>query len=100
MTNPLVSRPDKPLDMRITCVHAQSMPKMLQVRNVPDALHHRLKVRAATNGETLTDYVLEILRRADREPTIDEWLAELRNLPVTRLAASPAAEIRKARASR
>ncbi len=73
---------------------------MLQVRNVPDALHHRLKVRAANNGETLTEYVLELLRRADREPSIDEWLAELRNLPATTLPASPASVIRKARASR
>jgi plasmid stability protein len=73
---------------------------MLQVRNVPDALHRRLKMRAASNGETLTDYVLEILTRADREPTIDEWLADLRNLPATKLAASPAEMIRKARASR
>ena len=86
--------------MRVTCVHAIRMPKMLQVRNVPDALHRRLKVRAASNGETLTEYVLEILTRADREPTIEEWLASLRALPATRLSVSPADVIRKARASR
>ena len=86
--------------MRVTCVHAIRMPKMLQVRNVPDALHRRLKVRAASNGETLTEYVLEILTRADREPTIEEWLASLRALPATRLSVSPGDVIRKARASR
>ena len=76
------------------------MPTMLQVRNVPDALHRRLKVRAASQGKTLTEYVLGILTRADREPTIEEWLASLQDLPATKLSASPANVIRKARASR
>ena len=76
------------------------MPKMLQVRNVPDALHRRLKMRAASHDQPLTDYVLDILRRADREPTIEEWLDEVRKLPETKLSASPADLIRKARASR
>ena len=73
---------------------------MLQVRNVPDALHRRLKMRAASKGQTLTDYVLETLKRVDREPSIDEWLEEVRKLPATRLSASPAELIRKARDSR
>lgn len=75
------------------------MPRMLQVRNVPDALHRRLKMRAASRGETLTEYVLEILTRADSEPTLAEWLEELRSLPQTKLTVSPADLIRKARAS-
>lgn len=76
------------------------MSKMLQVRNVPDALHRRLKMRAASRGQTLTDYVLETLERADREPSIDEWLAALRKLPETTLTVSTADLIRDARAQR
>ena len=43
------------------------MPKMIQVRNVPDQLHRKLKVRAAEQGISLSDYILVELRRlADR----------------------------------
>ena len=50
------------------------MAKMIQLRNVPDALHRGLKARAARAGMSLSDYLLaEIKEIADR-PT----LAELR----------------------
>jgi plasmid stability protein len=50
------------------------MSKMIQLRNVPDALHRSLKARAAMAGRSLSDYLLaEIKEIADR-PT----LAELR----------------------
>ena len=50
------------------------MSKMIQLRNVPDALHRRLKARAAMAGTSLSDYLIaEIKEIADR-PT----LAELR----------------------
>jgi len=62
------------LDMCITCKYAGHMSKMIQVRNVPDALHRGLKARAAMAGMSLSDYLLaEIKEIADR-PT----LAELR----------------------
>jgi plasmid stability protein len=73
---------------------------MLQVRNVPDALHRRLKIRAASQGRPLTDYVLDILKRADREPTIEEWLEDVQKLPETKLSVSPAELVRKARETR
>jgi plasmid stability protein len=34
------------------------MLTMIQIRNVPDALHHRLKSRAALEGMSLSDYLL------------------------------------------
>ena len=43
------------------------MSKMIQVRNVPDPLHRKLKVRAAEQGVSLSDYILlELKRLADR----------------------------------
>jgi len=43
------------------------MSKMIQVRNVPDPLHRKLKIRAAEQGVSLSDYILTELRRvADR----------------------------------
>ena len=58
------------------------MSKMIQLRNVPDALHRTLKARAAMAGMSLSDYLLtEIKEIADR-PT----LAELRERLHTRKA--------------
>jgi plasmid stability protein len=34
------------------------MSKMVQIRNVPDSLHRKLKARAADSGQTLSDYLL------------------------------------------
>ena len=38
-----------------TCKYALRMT-MLQIRNVPDDLHRRLKARAAMAGMSLSDY--------------------------------------------
>lgn len=48
------------------------MPKMLQVRNVPDPLHRILKARAALEGLSLSDYVLRELRRTAERPTPED----------------------------
>ena len=61
------------------------MPKMLQVRNVPDALHRTLKVRAAERGMTLSDYVLSELEEVAYKPTLEEWVARVRERPKTDL---------------
>ena len=39
------------------------MPKMIQIRNVPDDLHRTLKTKAAERGMTLSDYLLEMAER-------------------------------------
>src|SRR5688500_10438236 len=46
------------LDMRLTCTYASHMSKMVQIRNVPEALHRKLKVRAADAGQTRSDFLL------------------------------------------
>jgi len=53
------------------------MSRMVQVRNVPDALHRKLKARAAEAGQTLSDYLLAELERLAARPTRDEMLARL-----------------------
>ena len=42
---------------------------MIQVRNVPDDLHRKLKMRAAVEGVTLSDLALSELRRAVAAPS-------------------------------
>jgi plasmid stability protein len=56
------------------------MPKMIQLRNVPDTLHRRLKARAAMAGMSLSDYLLTEIREIAERPT----LAELRDRLHTR----------------
>jgi plasmid stability protein len=58
------------------------MPKMIQLRNVPDALHRSLKARAALAGMSLSDYLLKEIKEIDERPT----LAELRDRLHTRRA--------------
>jgi antitoxin FitA len=51
------------------------MPKMIQLRNVPDALHRIVKARAAMAGMSLSDYLLSEIKEIAERPT----LAELRH---------------------
>ena len=50
---------------------------MIQVRNVPDVLHRSLKVRAATVGMSLSDYLLVELREIAERPTLGEFRERL-----------------------
>lgn len=59
---------------------------MIQIRNVPTALHRQLKARAAQAGLTLSDYLLREIRSVAERPTIEETLARIRRrgpAPVT-----------------
>jgi plasmid stability protein len=76
------------------------MSSMVQVRNVPEALHRRLKARAAIEGLSMSDYTLRELRKALERPTREEVLERLRSLPARRLQPSAADVIRAERDSR
>ena len=56
--------------------------KMIQVRNVPDEIHRELKVRAARQGVSLSDYVLELARQDVNLPTVAEWMARIDAEPI------------------
>lgn len=53
------------------------MSRMVQIRNVPDALHRKLRARALESGRTLSDYLLAELERLAERPTREEMLARL-----------------------
>ncbi|MFY9903518.1 MAG: hypothetical protein WBX02_05770 [Terriglobales bacterium] len=60
------------------------MSKMIQVRNVPDALHRTLKARAAMAGMSLSDYLLAEFKEVAERPTLAELRARLHTRkPVT-----------------
>ncbi|HEX6754024.1 MAG TPA: hypothetical protein VF093_10620 [Solirubrobacterales bacterium] len=54
------------------------MPKMIQIRNVPDEVHKTLKVRAATEGLSLSDYIKRDLEELAKQATIEEVFASAR----------------------
>jgi antitoxin FitA len=70
---------------------------MVQIRNVPQALHRRLKSRAALAGMSLSDYLLNEIRQAAERPTIDELRARLRSRAETVLSVAPAEAVRTER---
>jgi len=53
------------------------MSKMIQLRNVPDALHRRLKARAAMAGMSLSDYLLSEIKEIAERPTLAEFRERL-----------------------
>ncbi len=53
------------------------MSKMIQLRNVPDALHRRLKARAAMAGMSLSDYLLAEIKEVAERPTLRELREQL-----------------------
>ena len=75
------------------------MPKMVQIRNVPDALHRKLKIRAAESGQTLSDYLLAELERRVARPTRGEMLARLHGRRRVTLKTPAAVVIRDERES-
>jgi antitoxin FitA len=53
------------------------MSKMIQLRNVPDALHRTLRARAARAGMSLSDYLLAEIGEIAERPTLAEFRERL-----------------------
>jgi antitoxin FitA len=76
-----------------TCFYTSNMPVMIQIRNVPDSLHRRLKSRAALAGMSLSDYLLREIREVAERPTLEEFQAHLRQRRVTKELSPSLAQI-------
>jgi plasmid stability protein len=50
------------------------MASVLQIRNVPDEARRTLKARAASRGESLNAYLLDLIASDVARPTVDEVL--------------------------
>ncbi|HEY2740299.1 MAG TPA: hypothetical protein VGK45_17950 [Thermoanaerobaculia bacterium] len=55
------------------------MSVMVQVRNVPDEIHRKLKARAALMGMSISEYLLREIERSLERPTREELLIRLRS---------------------
>jgi plasmid stability protein len=76
------------------------MAVMIQIRNVPETLHRRLRSRAAMVGMSLSNYLLNELHEMAERPTLHELRARLRRRSTTTLSLAPAAAVHAERDSR
>jgi plasmid stability protein len=76
------------------------MSTMIQIRNVPDALHRKLKSRAALAGMSLSDYLLQQIRDVAARPTMEEMRARLARRSAVTLSEDTADAVRAERDSR
>jgi plasmid stability protein len=76
------------------------MPAMIQLRHVPDDLHRKLKVRAAMEGMSLSDYLIREVRHIAEKPTMSETLERLARLKPVHLKTSPVEILRELRDGR
>jgi antitoxin FitA len=80
-----------------TCYYHLHMSKMIQLRNVPDDLHRKLKRRAESAGMTLSDFLIREAALIAARPTMEEMRKRLEALPPVKLTVSPAEIIREMR---
>lgn len=76
------------------------MSTMIQIRNVPEALHRQLKARAAVEGVSMSLYILREIEKSLARPSRREWLQAIRDQPEMVLDPSPADVLREERARR
>jgi antitoxin FitA len=74
----------------------------IQVKNVPQDVHERLRSRARLERRSLSEYVLDVLQRDLALPTMREWLDQLEHDgPVAGVSSEQIVEtIRQGRAER
>ena len=73
------------------------MTMMIQIRDVPEALHRRLKARPALEGVSMSRFVLREIERALERPSRREWIEAIRSQPEVELDISPADILRDQR---
>lgn len=76
------------------------MSPMIQIRNVPDALHQKLKSRAALAGMSLSDFLLDEIRRVAERPTPTELRERLAQRAKVEPGVPPATAVREEREAR
>lgn len=67
--------------------------KNVQVRNVPERVHGVLTRRAAEAGQSLQEYLLQLLEESAGRPTMTEWLERVRKGLRTSKPMDPAIDV-------
>ncbi len=76
------------------------MPKMIQLRHVPDELHRKLKARAALEGLSLSDFLLQEVKKVAARPALAELRARLARRTSVAPRESPTKAVRAERDAR
>jgi plasmid stability protein len=76
------------------------MPGMIQIRHVPDAIHRRLKAKAAMEGMSLSDYLRQEVVEIAARPTVSELRQRLAERSSVRTRVAPAQAVRSERENR
>jgi plasmid stability protein len=77
--------------------YAPLMGALLQVRDVPDDVHRKLKSRAAAAGMSLSEYVRTLLARDMARPTPAELAARIAARGAVRLEEPSETTVRRLR---
>jgi plasmid stability protein len=80
--------------------YAYSMSKMIQLRNVPEALHRRLMARAAMAGMSLSNYFLAEIKEIAERPTLVELRERLHKRKAISFRLDTARKVRQEREAR
>jgi hypothetical protein len=70
---------------------------MIQIRHVPDAVHRRLKAKAAMEGMSLSDFLRREAERIAERPSLSELKERLASRTSVNPAESPAKAVRAVR---
>jgi antitoxin FitA len=73
---------------------------MIQIRNVPEEVHRELKARAARAGMTLSDYLMDLIRKASERPEPEVLLKRIRERAPVYPSELPAEAVRAEREAR
>jgi len=73
------------------------MGTLMQIRDVPEEVHRKLKARAAASGVSLSEYARTLLERAAARPTPDELAARVRARGTVRRDEPSASSVRRLR---
>lgn len=92
----LLNSYDTCLDSMPTTCYVHAMAN-LQVKNIPNSLHQRLRRYVRKHDRTLSDFVLEAV---ERELTRSEWHERLIKRPTTDLDVSAASLLEQERQQR
>ena len=73
---------------------------MIQIRNVPEEFHRRVKARAALAGLSMSEFIMRELEKVLGKPTRAEVLEQIRQLKPIQRGPSGAELIRQIRQER
>jgi len=67
--------------MQFDCIMEMTVPKAIQIRDVPDDVHAVIRVRAARAGMSMSEYLRSELVTMAEKPTLEELFARIQSQP-------------------